>query len=72
MNAKVTITKDVRFNEIVIGDYTLSEILNIIHTKTTECLQNISIENQSEKPNFTDIDAPLHGVLNLIEQVRGL
>ena len=72
MNAKVTITKDVRFNEIVIGDYTLSEILNIIHTKTTECLQNISIENQSETPNFTDIDAPLHGVLNLIEQVRGL
>ena len=72
MNAKVTITKDVRFNEIVIGDYTLSEILNIIHTKTTECLQNISIENQSKKPNFTDIDAPLHGVLNLIEQVRGL
>lgn len=72
MNAKVTITKDVRFNEIVIGDYTLSEILNIIHTKTAECLQNISIENQSETPNFTDIDAPLYGVLKLIEQVRGL
>lgn len=71
MNAKVTITKEVSFNEIAIGDYTLSEVLNIIHSKTTECLQNISIERQKENPDYTDIDSPLCGVLNLIEQVRG-
>ena len=71
MKAKVTLKDEINFTEIVIGGYTLSEILKVIHSKTTECVQNISIENQKDNPNYTDIDSPLHGVLNLIESIRG-
>lgn len=70
MEGKVTITKDINFNEIIIGDSNLSEILYQIHKRTLRCLQDISIERQKENPDFTDIDAPLHGVLNLIEKIQ--
>ena len=71
MDAKITITKDVSFNEIKIGKYNLTEILDLIYRKTNETVLNISIENQSETPDYTDIDSPLHGILNLIEEIRG-
>ena len=71
MNAKVTMTKYLNLDEIQIGEYTLSDILDLIHKETTECLQNISIERQKDIQDFTDIDSPLHYVLNLIEEVRG-
>lgn len=71
MKAKVTLKDEIDFSEIIIGDYTLSEILKVIHSKTTECIQNISLENQKNNPNFIDIDCPLHGVLSLIENIRG-
>ena len=72
--AKVKINTELPFNEIFFGKgddlYDLSELLAIIHSKATDCLQNISIQRQSENPNLEDIDSPLHGILNLIEKVR--
>ncbi|MCK9415683.1 hypothetical protein M0Q97_03370 [Candidatus Dojkabacteria bacterium] len=72
MKAKVTISKEIDFDEIVIENYTLSEILHIIEVYTTKCLQDISIERQKEIQNLTDIDAPLYHILNLIERIQGL
>lgn len=73
--AKVKINTELPFNEIFFGKgddlYDLSGLLAIIHSTVTDCLQDISIQRQSENPNLEDIDSPLHGVLNLIEKVRG-
>lgn len=72
MKAKVTLKTEIDFSEVIIGDYTLSEIFKEIYSRTIECVQNISLENQKSDPDFTDIDCPLHGVLNLIENIRGV
>ncbi len=75
MKAKVKINAELSFDEIVLGKeddlYNLSGLLGIIHSKVTDCLQDISIQRQSENPKLEDIDSPLHSVLNLIEKVRG-
>jgi hypothetical protein len=73
--AKVEINTELPFNEIFLGKgddfYNLLGLLSMIHRKVSDCLQDISIQRQSENPNLEDIDSPLHGVLNLIEKVRG-
>ncbi len=71
MKAKVIVESEIDFSEVIIGDYTLSEILRRIHSKTSECVQNISIESQRSDPDYIDIDSPLHEVLNFIESIRG-
>jgi hypothetical protein len=70
MKAKISLTKEVSFNEIKIGKYNLEEILNLIHDKANKVILNISFENQSDNPDYTDIDSPLHGILNLIEEIQ--
>lgn len=71
MNAKIKITKDVRLEDITIGKHNLLEIFDLLHSKITVCVREISIQNQSENPDYTDIDSPLHGALNIIEEIIG-
>jgi len=70
MRAKVKMSADMYFHEVKIGDTDLQSILIEIHQKVQQVVMGISIENQSENPNYEDIDAPLHGVLNLIEKLN--
>ena len=71
MKARVELTKEISFDKIWIGDITLSEMFAMIHSDATACIQNISIERQSNNPNYEDIDSPIYSILNLIEQTRG-
>lgn len=60
----------VDFDDIKIGNQSLADILQTIHDKVQQVVQDISIESQSENPDYSDIDAPLHGVLDLIENIN--
>jgi hypothetical protein len=69
---KATITKEIEMScsEIKIGNFTLSEILDFIYTKTENTVQDISIERQRDKPNLEYLDSELCSVLNFIEDIR--
>lgn len=75
MKAKVKINTELNFDDIIFGKdddiYNLSGLLAIIHSKVTDCIQDISIQRQSEYHNLDDIDVQLYSILNLIEKIQG-
>lgn len=68
--AKIKTEIKVSFNEIKIGDYTLSDILYEIRKNAHDCLEDISIERQKINPNLEDIDVGLHRILNLLDEIQ--
>lgn len=70
MKGKIKIEKEVDFNQIIVGKYKLSEIFKIIEKNTINVIQEISIQNQSDIPNYVDIDTPLYRILNLLEELK--
>ena len=73
MRTKIIIpsqTLDLNLSDLKIGSKDLHEILREIHKKVLEVVTDISLESQSDNPNYSDIDAPLHGVLNILEELN--
>lgn len=69
MEATINTTLTVSSNSIIIGGRSLSDILSTISKHTHDCIMDISIQRQSEKPDLEMIDTPLHIILNLLEDI---
>jgi hypothetical protein len=69
MNAKTTKTFELSYDEIIIGKYTLSDIIIKVHKSVTQVVKDLSlIENRDDV--IGDIDVPLYDVLNLLEDLE--
>lgn len=69
MKARVKINSEIDIENIMLGEKSLYGVLKEIHSKVANVISEISIQNQSENPNFEHIDVPLHSVLNRIEVI---
>jgi hypothetical protein len=71
MKAIINVEQELYLSDIMIGEKSISVILSDLHKKISRCVMDISIESQSDNPNYTDIDSPLHSALSEIEKLLG-
>lgn len=71
MKAEIKIDAKIGLDEIKIGKSNLLEILNRIEQSSIQIIHNLSVEKNSETPDYSDIDAPCYSILNLIKEIRG-
>lgn len=67
MIAEIAINTKVEISEIKIGDRTLDDLLSLIEDNIRTVITDISFQSQKDCPNYEDIDAPLHEILNILE-----
>jgi len=65
--ATITINAKVDTNEIKLGNQSLTDLLSLIEDNVRTCISDLSIQAQKDFPNYEDIDAPLHEILNILE-----
>jgi len=67
MMAKIAINTEVEISEIKIGGRSLADLLSLIEDNARTVVSDLSIQSQKDCPNYEDIDAPLHEILNILE-----